>query len=107
MGPLVFGQMEIGQISGVVTDPSGARVAKAALSLESVLTGRPSQAVSDNQGQFQIDNVPYGTYVLRIFAKGFTDSSKQILVRSNLPVQVSIRLSVAATGSEITVHPDL
>src|ERR1700704_2502962 len=72
---IVFAQIEIGQITGIVTDPSGARVADADISLDNPLSGRQTQTVSDNQGQFRIQNVPYGTYVLHISAKGFTPSS--------------------------------
>jgi hypothetical protein len=102
-----FAQIEIGQITGTVTDPGGARVANAEISLDNPLTGRRTQTVSDDQGQFRIQDVPYGTYVLHISAKDFTPSSKQFKVRSNVPVEFSIHLTVATTGAEITVHPDL
>lgn len=107
LGSTAFAQIEIGQIIGTVTDPSGARVANAEISLDNPLSGRQMQTVSDDHGQFRIHNVPYGTYVLHVSAKDFTPSSKQFRIRSNVPVDFSIRLTVATTGAEITVHPDL
>jgi len=104
---VVFAQIEMGQVTGVVTDVSGARVANAEISLDNPLSWRQTRTVSDSQGQFHIQNVPYGTYVLHISAKGFTPSSKQFRIRSNVPVEFSIRLTVAVTGAEITVRPDL
>jgi len=62
------------------------------------------ETVSDSQGQFHIQNVPYGTYVLHIRQK-VHPIVKQFRIRSNVPVDFSIRLTVAATGAEITVHP--
>src|SRR4051794_35324936 len=108
--PLVFSrvaQNRDGQINGSNIKPSRPRLANAAISLENPLSGRQTQTTSDDHGQFHFTNVPYAAYILHVSAKGFTPSTKAFTVRSNVPVQFSIRLSVAATGSEITVHPDL
>src|SRR4051794_24842283 len=94
-----WAQMEMGQITGVITDPADARLANAAISLENPLSGRQTQTTSDDHGQFHLTNVPYAAYILHVSAKGFTPSTKAFTVRSNVPVQFSIRLSVAATGS--------
>jgi len=77
----------MGQVTGVVTDVSGARVANAEISLDNPLSWRQTRTVSDSQGQFHIKMLPYGTYVLHISAKGFTPSSKQFRIRTNVPVE--------------------
>ena len=41
----VYGQMEIGQITGTITDPSGATVANARVLLQNPLTSRESSVV--------------------------------------------------------------
>ena len=85
--PLLWGQMEAGRISGAVTDSSGARVRKAQVSLDNPLSGRKSQTQSDDQGQFEFDNVPYGSYAMRVSALGFNSSTVQVSVRSNVPFE--------------------
>ena len=100
-------QIEIGRLNGTVTDPSGARVADAHITFTNHLTGRQIQASSDAQGQFRIENLPYGAYVLRVTARGFNTSTRDIKVRSNIAVQTTVQLTVASAGSEVTVRPDL
>ena len=101
--PLLWGQMEAGRISGAVTDSSGARVRKAQVSLENPLSGRKSQTQSDDQGQFEFDNVPYGSYAMRVSALGFNSSTVQVSVGSNVPVRIPVQLEIAGTKSDITV----
>ncbi len=101
----VYGQMEIGQITGTITDPSGATVANARVLLQNPLTSRESSVVSDSSGNFRLENVPYGTYILRASASGFSTSSRQVAVRSNVPVVVPFRLTIATDGTEVTVRP--
>jgi len=103
----VYGQMEIGQITGTITDPSGASVANARVLLQNPLTSRESSVVSDTSGNFRLENVPYGTYILRASASGFTPSSRQVAVRSNVPVVVPFRLTIATEGTEVTVRPSV
>ena len=103
----LWAQMEIGRLNGTVLDPTGARVAQAEVSLDNHLTGRQVRTSSDSQGQFRIENIPYGTYVLRVTAPGFSTSAKDINVRSNIPVQTTVQLTVASGGAEVTVRSDL
>ena len=77
-----YAQMEIGQITGTITDPSGASVANARVLLQNPLTSRESSVVSDTSGNFRLENVPYGTYILHASASGFSPSSRQVAVRS-------------------------
>ena len=103
----LLAQIEIGRVSGTVTDPTGARVARADVFLVNHLTGRQVRTESDTQGQFHIDNIPYGAYILRVTAPGFNTSPQDISVRSNIAVQTTVQLTVASEGSEVTVRPDL
>ena len=103
----LLAQIEIGRVSGTVTDPTGASVARADVFLVNHLTGREVRTESDTQGQFHIDNIPYGAYILRVTAPGFNTSPQDISVRSNIAVQTTVQLTVASEGSEVTVRPDL
>ena len=100
--------MEIGRISGTVTDSSGARVSKAQISLESPLSGRRTQTLSGDQGQFQFENVPYGAYVVRVSVIGFNSSATEINVRSNVPVRMAVKLVISTNKVDLTVEtPDV
>ena len=56
---------------GSVTDPTGAVVPAAVVSLIAQDTGAALKKVVDDSGEFAFTFVPGGTYTLRIEAKGF------------------------------------
>ncbi len=97
-------QLEIGKVVGTVSDSSNARITKGKVLLENPLTGRKVETSSDDQGQFQFENVPYGAYVVRVLAAGFDPSATKVAVWSNIPVRASITLTVATAGSDVTVQ---
>jgi TonB dependent receptor/Carboxypeptidase regulatory-like domain/TonB-dependent Receptor Plug Domain len=100
-------QIDIGTVRGTVVDPSNARFSKAAVTLENPLTGRKEQALTDNRGIFEFNNVPLGAYLLRVAAAGFREFRREISVRSNIPIQVGIILSVSPAEESLTVKPEL
>ena len=105
---VVWGQMEIGEVSGTVVDSSNARVAKAAVFLSNPLTGRRARTHSDDQGEFRFDDVPYGSYLVRVRASGFHLAEARVEVGSNIAVMVPVRLAVATSEARVTVEaPDL
>ena len=101
---LLHAQVEIGRVMGTVSDPSDARVVEAKVSLQNPLTGRKVETTSDDQGQFQFENVPYGAYTVMVEADGFNSSTTNVSVRSNVPVRVGITVAVAAPGTGVTVQ---
>jgi hypothetical protein len=67
----IFAQFESSSVLGTVRDSSGAPMANAKLTLENVKTGIAQTAQSDSDGNYQILNVPIGTYRLAAEATGF------------------------------------
>jgi len=103
VAPLLRAQMEIGRIVGTVADSSGARVQGAQVIAENPLTGRKTQAPSDDRGQFKFENVPYGTYVVSVSAGGFSPSVTRVNILSNVAVQMQVQLAIATSKVDITV----
>src|SRR5215475_2883888 len=97
------GQIQIGAIKGAVTDPTGAVVAGAGVRLTNSITGEKVEGVTDSAGGFVFNNVPFNRYTLRVQAKGFAPRSRQVTVNSNLPLELSISLSVAGASEQIDV----
>jgi len=60
-----------GEVIGTVTDPSGAAVPGATVTLVDAGTGQSRQATTDSSGSFVFLSVVPGTYDLSIQAKGF------------------------------------
>ena len=96
-------QIQIGAIKGEVTDPTGAAVTNAVVWLTNSITGEKVERVTDGAGGFVFNNVPFNRYTLRVEAKGFAPQSRQVTVNSNLPLELSIGLSVAGASEQIAV----
>ena len=99
----VNAQIDIGTVKGTVTDPSNARVAGARVILASPLSGRKDQTATDDEGSFVFDNVPYGTYVVRIEADGFRPAVQEVAIHSNVTTEITSSLDVLASQQSLTV----
>ncbi len=93
-----------GTIEGTVVDPSGASVAGANVSLHNVVTGYTQSTKSSTAGAFRLGNLPANRYHVEVKASGFSDSSQEVEIRSAVPVQLKIMLSVAAETTSVTVE---
>ncbi|HET7346142.1 MAG TPA: carboxypeptidase-like regulatory domain-containing protein, partial [Acidobacteriaceae bacterium] len=75
--PHAFGQLAgTGTIQGTVTDPSGAVVPGAQVTVTSEATGVKHQTVSSGGGLFSFPNLPVGTYNMAVTATGFKTYSR-------------------------------
>ena len=101
---LAYAQIDMGTIVGTTIDPSHARVANAEVILESPLTGSSRYEVTDSQGQFTFENVPYGSYLLRVKSRGFHTVTHEVAIRSNVPQQVAVELQLMITEESVTVR---
>ena len=72
-----------GEISGIVTDPSGSTIVGASVSVTDVATGITRNAQSTSSGLYSFPAISPGTYNISAEAKGFQKQQ-----RSNITVQV-------------------
>ncbi len=79
-------------ISGTVTDPSGAVVANATVTIHNAVSGYDRSAATDSSGNFSFPNVPFNPYHLTVTAPGFASHAEDVDVRSTVPVNLKIGL---------------
>src|SRR5438093_887041 len=92
-------------ISGLVTDPSGAVVPDAELTLTEISTGAVTKLATGSDGLFRFPNLPRGSYELKVSAKGFRDFLQRgINISINESVRVDIKLEVGAEAQTIEVE---
>src|SRR5712664_3133742 len=106
-------QAPTGSLNGVVTDPSGAVIAKAAVRLINS-SGASIDTTTNRDGVYEFKNLAPGTYSLKAVAKGFalfTKEDVQIvagqLQQINIPLTIQIEeQKVEVTDSSTTVGVD-
>jgi hypothetical protein len=99
-----------GTIVGTVTDPSGAALANANVSIKNVATGVERNVTTNADGVFIAPNLIPGTYEITVSASGFTTAVVQgagLLAGERREVNVAMKLGqitekVSVTSSEIS-----
>src|SRR5215813_13660973 len=103
--PKVRGQAAYGTIIGTVTDPTGAAVADAKVTVTDMEKGVSQEITTNSTGYYTANNLIPGNYKVSVEAKGF-----KAYVQQNLPVIVgssttlNVTLQVGAVGETITVE---
>ncbi len=92
-----------GNITGTVTDPTGAVVAGATVKILNPVTQYERTAQTDSGGHFHFTNVPYESYHMTVTMKGFNSSAQDVSVRSATPVAVAVKLQVGAAAETVQV----
>ena len=101
-------QQNNAELSGVVTDPNGAAVPSAEISLRQTTTNLERKISASDSGFYVFSQIPPGQYVLTVSKSGF-----QTAIRSGLNLTVGqtarldVSLMVGAVSAEATVTIDL
>jgi hypothetical protein len=92
-----------GDITGTVTDPSGAYIPDASITLTNVSTNASQKTNTNGQGSYHFAFVPPGAYQIDISAAGFQKQTRSgVVVTAGQPATVSMQLAV--TGASETVN---
>src|SRR5437899_11410871 len=86
-----FGQASAinGELTGTVTDPSGAAIAGAAVEATNTGTGFKKSVKTPESGLYRIPLLPVGTYELEVQAAGFgTAKRTQVVVNAGAVVRL-------------------
>src|SRR5581483_4815143 len=105
-GPRLQAQVSAA-LSGTVTDPSGALVQGATVTVKDIDTGATRSAITDGSGHYQASALPVGQYEIRAGKPGFTTVLRtgiRLVVGQN--ATVDLRLQVGDTNQQVTVNAD-
>ena len=93
-----------GSISGTVTDPTGAAIQAASLTLVNDAQNTTYRTVVDKQGRYSFPNLAVGHYTLAAAANGFATQRKQALaVDSDSALRIDITLDMGTRTDSVTV----
>jgi hypothetical protein len=100
----LFAQSERGNITGIVTDPSGSAIAGAAVNVVHIATNATTRAVTTPSGEYNAPNLQVGQYRLETTAAGFKRFLQQnINVTAGGTVRVDVQLQLGQVSEQIEV----
>jgi hypothetical protein len=97
-------QSTFGRISGTVTDPSGASIAGAKVTVRNTDTQAVRPVTTEGNGFYVADNLPIGPYAVEVNQPGFKRASKsglQLIADGHLTVD--FRLDIGDTTQSVDV----
>jgi hypothetical protein len=100
-----YGQAISGDVTGAVTDPSGAVIPGVSLTIQNDQTGVKATTLSDANGVYRFLNLTIGTYTLKATAQGFgatTKSGLRIDLNNTLTTNITMQVSATATTVEVS-----
>jgi len=105
--PEVAGQTIVtGGLTGTVTDPSGAAVPGAAVSLKNTATGEAYSGTTSDSGEYRFALLKPGDYAMTIVKDGFKTSTRAVAVQlgQNSTVNVPLELGAGTTTIEVNAE---
>ncbi len=114
LSQLCLGQTFTSSITGTITDPSGAAVLNARVTLTNMGTNDVHDVTTRSDGSYQFNNLQPGTYQVSVTTPGFKTYVKSNLILSaqvnasvNIPLQLgNTEQKVEVTGSAVLVDTE-
>lgn len=102
-----FAQTTVSTIRGSATDPSGAAVPHAQIEIIDLDTNIRRAVPSNDNGEFEVADLPRGTYRLTASSPGFkTFVADNIILESSQIRRIDIVFTLGEVGSQVSVRAD-
>jgi hypothetical protein len=102
--PAAFGQAVYGSILGTVTDPQGAAVAGAKVTVTNQRKGTTDQSTTNADGNYSVTHLVPDVYSIKVEAAGFKVSEqKDITVQADAAARVDFQTQVGGTSETVEV----
>lgn len=92
-----------GDIAGTITDPSGAAIPNATITITSKATGAAQTVTSNAEGSYRIPLLKPGDYTLVVKATGFVQASESVAVSASITNTADVKLSIGSAAQTVEV----
>src|SRR6266581_3393032 len=102
---IAVAQTSRGTLTGVITDPSGAAIATATVTITHLNTNVKRQTTTNETGVYRFDAVDLGTYLLSVQKTGFrTHDTTGVEIQAAHTTDIDVRLEVGASSFEVELQ---
>jgi hypothetical protein len=92
-----------GDITGVVSDPSGAVIPKATVTLKNAGTGHTQTTETNPSGVYRFSLVSPGPYTVTVNASGFQNAERNVTVAVGQSTSMNMKLEVGTSSQTVEV----
>ena len=101
-------QTQLATVFGNITDPTGAVIAEAQVTVSTVSTGLKRVGLTDIKGQYHVAGLPPGMYTVRAEKRQFqTQVIEGVALSSGAAIPVNLSLKIGAVPQDVTVSADV
>ena len=104
---LLRAQVNTADLSGIITDPSGAAVGHATISLRNMATGYSRSLEAGGDGAYSFQSLPIGEYEAVVTEQGFGTIQQQVILTVGQKGRQDFHLAVGSSQEVVTVNADL
>jgi Carboxypeptidase regulatory-like domain/TonB dependent receptor-like, beta-barrel len=104
LAPPTRGQAIYGEVTGTVTDPTGAALPKAAVTAVCSTTQQSRKVVTGPAGTYRLSSLPPCTYKLSVSATGFKTAVSAAYVEVGITIKQDFTLQVGQRAETVTVE---
>jgi Carboxypeptidase regulatory-like domain/TonB dependent receptor len=102
--PSALAQVDMGSVTGTVSDTSGAVIPNAKVTLLNTDVGLTMEGISDSGGRYTFSPVKIGHYTVTATATGFSKTTQEaITVNVSQTLQVNVQLKPGSATETVTV----
>ena len=92
-----------GTVHGSVVDQTGAAIVGASVDIRNPVSGLVRSTLTDSQGKFRFDNLPYNPYHVTSAASNFQAAEQDVDVKSPIPIDIKFNLKIGEASTTIAV----
>jgi hypothetical protein len=101
--PVLADAQGLGSIGGTVTDPTGAAVATAQITIVQTDTGLARDATSNSEGYYVVPSLSPGRYTVIVRAGGFREVKQDVTLLADQALTVNVKLLIGGATEVVTV----
>ena len=93
-----------GDLSGTITDSTGATVSAARVTIQNLNTGQTRVITTSDSGEFSAPQLEIGNYRLTVEKDGFKSFSQNAVVRSGEKTRVDVQMQLGNISESVVVE---
>ena len=104
---LALAQTDTARLYGTITDPTGAVLPNATITLTDAANGRMVTALTSDSGSYVLNALPVGKYHLEVKKEGFKTATVDLALQVSQVQEVSLKLETGSATTTVEVTGDV